>query len=77
MQRLLDEFGGDPNAVDHFGWPLFHIAVGFDHIELAKLFIAKGANPHALMHDGTNARELVNGVHNEEMFALLDSLNVK
>lgn len=78
VKQLIEE-GADVNARDFRGQPPLLLAVGYRHVEIARLLLENGANVHAKDHEGTSALQLGigNSGANSEMVALLQSFGAK
>ena len=78
VTRLLAK-GANVDARDFRGQTSLLIAVGFRHIEVARILLKNGANVHAKDHEGTSALQL--GIGNSgadsEIVALLQSYGAK
>ena len=55
VNEFVTKYGSDPNKVDEFGYPLFHVVVGKGYggnLVIVKYLVAKGANVNAKSKDG-------------------------
>ncbi len=71
ITRLLIEAGANVNAVQQAGLTLLHAAAMTGQLELAKLLLARGADPGARAADGRNALEIARDAKQQALVDLL------
>lgn len=78
VRRLIGA-GAEVNSRDFRGQTPLLLAVGYRHLEVAKVLLENGANVNAKDHEGTSALQLGigNSGANSEMVALLQSFGAK
>jgi len=69
VARTLLEAGADPNAQQQGGYTPLHEAVLTDNLELTRLLLNHGANPHVSNDEGDSALQVA---HAEKKSALID-----
>jgi ankyrin repeat protein len=68
----LLEAGADANAQQPGGYTPLHDAVLKDDIELARLLLSYGANPHVSNDEGDSALQLAHAVGHADLIELFD-----
>jgi len=68
----LLEAGADTNAQQPGGYTPLHEAVLNDDIELARLLLTYGANPHVSDDEGDGALQLAHAIRHADLIELFD-----
>jgi len=71
MVRMLVEAEADIDAKNIHGQTPLHLAIAFKHKRTVEYLLSVGADPSAIMNDGTNAIQLASKLNDEEIIKLL------
>jgi ankyrin repeat protein len=72
MARTLLEAGADPNAQQQGGFTPLHEAVHNDNLELTRLLLSHGGNPHVSNDDGDSALQVAHAENKTHSIELIE-----